>query len=515
VYPGTYAASAPERPAVVVAETGETLTYAELDRESTRLARALHDQGLRRGDVVAMLADNTPWAFVVYWAAQRSGLYITAINHHLSPDEAAYIVDDCGARVLVVAGQRPALRELAVALVDRTPGVAHRISFDGALDGYDDGAALLAATSAAPLTDQPRGADMLYSSGTTGRPKGIKPPLPDRQVDEPGDLMLAVFGRLYGFDEDTVYLSPAPVYHAAPLRYCGMIQSTGGTVVLMRRFDPEGALAAIAGHRVTHGQFVPTMFVRLLKLPQATKDAYDVSSLRVVVHAAAPCPVDVKRAMIDWWGPVLQEYYASTEANGVTLIDSPTWLEHPGSVGRAALGVVHICDDDGHEVPTGDVGTVYFEREEVPFAYHNDEAKTRAAQHPDHPTWTTTGDLGRVDEEGFLYLTDRKSFMIISGGVNIYPQEIEDALALHPAVLDVAVVGVPDEDMGESVLAVVSPEGEPSDDLAEELLAHLRARIAGYKVPKRLVFDDDLPRTPTGKLVKGQLRERYAAAGAA
>lgn len=514
MFPGTYAASTPERPAVVVAETGETLTYAELDRESTRLARALREQGLRRGDVVAMLADNTPRAFVVYWAAQRSGLYITAINHHLAPDEAAYIVSDCGARVLVVAGQRPALRELAVALVDRTPGVEHRISFGGALEGHADGAELLAATSAEPLADQPRGADMLYSSGTTGRPKGIKPPLPDRQVDEPGDLMLAVFGRLYGFGEDTVYLSPAPVYHAAPLRYCGMIQSTGGTVVMMQRFDPEAALAAIERHRVTHGQFVPTMFVRMLKLPAATRERYDVSSIRVAVHAAAPCPVDVKRAMIDWWGPVLQEYYASTEANGVTLIDSAAWLEHPGSVGRAALGVIHVCDDDGREVPTGDVGTVYFERDELPFAYHNDEARTRSAQHPEHPTWTTTGDLGRVDADGFLYLTDRRSFMIISGGVNIYPQEIEDALALHPRVLDVAVVGVPDEDMGESVLAVVTPEGEPSETLAEELLDHLRGRIAGYKVPRRLVFDDDLPRTPTGKLVKGQLRDRYATAGA-
>ena len=513
MYPGTFAASAPERPAVVVAETGETLTYAELDRESTRLARALSEQGLRRGDVVAMLADNTPWAFVVYWAAQRSGLYITAINHHLAPDEAAYIVDDCGARVLVVAGQRPALRELAAALTDRTPGVEHRLSLDGALEGHEDGAALLAATSAEPLADQPRGTDMLYSSGTTGRPKGIKPSLPDRQVDEPGDLMLAVFGRLYGFGEDTVYLSPAPVYHAAPLRYGGMIHSTGGTVVMMRRFDPEGALAAIAQHGVTHGQFVPTMFVRMLKLPQETRDRYEVSSLRIAIHAAAPCPVEVKQAMIAWWGPVLQEYYASTEANGVTLIDSPTWLEHPGSVGRAALGVLHICDDEDREVPTGDVGTVFFEREEIPFAYHNDDEKTRASQHPEHPTWTTTGDLGRVDDEGFLYLTDRKSFMIISGGVNIYPQEIEDALALHPQVLDVAVVGIPDDDMGESVLAVVTPEGEPSDTLAEELLDHVRGRISGYKVPKRLVFDDDLPRTPTGKLVKGQLRERYASAG--
>jgi long-chain acyl-CoA synthetase len=510
MYPGTFAATSPDRKAVIMAETGEGLTYRELEDGSIRLARTLHEHGLRRGDVVALLSDNHPRVFEVYWAAQRAGLLVTAVNHHLSAEEAAYIIDDCGARALVVSAAKD---ELASAIVDATPNVTLRLAFGGAVPGHRDYDEVVGAQSAEPMADQPRGGDMLYSSGTTGRPKGIKPTLPERQIDEPGDLYIAVFKPMYGFGEDTVYLSPAPVYHAAPLRFGATIQSTGGTVVMMHRFDPEQALAAIERYRVTHSQWVPTMFVRMLKLPDETKARYDVSSLRVAIHAAAPCPVEVKRAMIDWWGPVLYEYYSSSEANGITFIDSRQWLERPGSVGLAGLGTVHICDDEGRELAPREVGTVYFERDVVPFRYHNDPEKTRGAQHPEHETWTTTGDLGYVDDGGFLYLTDRKSFMIISGGVNIYPQEIEDVLTLHEAVDDVAVIGVPDEEMGESVFAVVapSPGHEPSDALAEELLEHVRGRIARYKTPRRLVFTDDLPRTPTGKLVKHRLRERYAA----
>lgn len=353
---------------------------------------------------------------------------------------------------------------------------------------------------------------MLYSSGTTGRPKGIKPALPDRQVgDAPGDTFTAVFGPLYGFDTDTVYLSPAPLYHAAPLRFGGVVHALGGTLVVMERFDAERALAAIERYRVTHSQWVPTMFVRMLKLDESVRTRYDLSSLKVAIHAAAPCPVDVKQAMIDWWGPVLYEYYASTEANGATFIDSEQWLRKPGSVGPAGMGTVRVCGDDGAELPTGEIGTIYFEREELPFAYHNDPDKTTQAIHPGHPTWTTTGDIGYIDADGFLFLTDRKAFMIISGGVNIYPQEIEDALALHPKVLDVGVIGIPDEEMGESVQAVVQPGPgvETGPELAAELREYLRARIAHYKVPRSFDFADELPRTPTGKLVKGKLRAQY------
>ncbi|MFG3615308.1 acyl-CoA synthetase [Nocardia sp. NPDC047654] len=509
MYPGAHVDRFPDKPAVVRAESGEVLTYRELEENSVRLARHLYDAGLRKGDHVALLSGNDPKVYEVYWAALRTGLYITAVNRHLSPSEISYIVNDCGARALIVSA---GLAGAAEQIVAQTPSVDIRLAFGGPVQGYKSYEDALAAASPEPLPGQPRGADMLYSSGTTGRPKGIKQPLPDRQVgDAPGDTYTAIFGPLYGFDTETVYLSPAPLYHAAPLRFGGVVHALGGTLVIMEKFDAEQALAAIERYRVTHSQWVPTMFVRMLKLDEAVRARYDVSSLRVAVHAAAPCPVDVKRAMIDWWGPILHEYYASTEANGATFIDSEQWLRKPGSVGRAGLGTIRVCGDDGAELPTGEIGTVYFERDEIPFAYHNDPAKTAEAVHPEHPTWTTTGDIGYVDEEGYLFLTDRKAFMIISGGVNIYPQEIEDALALHPRVLDVAVIGVPDEEMGESVKAVVQPAPgvEAGPELAAELRDYLRERIAHYKVPKSFDFADDLPRTPTGKLVKGKLRQRY------
>lgn len=336
-------------------------------------------------------------------------------------------------------------------------------------------------------------------------------PLPERQVDEPGDLLVSLFQRMYGLDSDDVYLSPAPVYHAAPLRWCGVFHALGATVVMMEKFDAEAALSAIEHYRVTATQMVPTMFVRMLKLPDEVRESYDVTSLKVAVHAAAPCPPDVKRQMISWWGPIIHEYYSSTEGNGVTFIDTEQWLRKPGSVGRSALGTIHICDDDGNELKNGEVGLVYFEREELPFEYHNDPEKTRSAQHPRHPTWTTIGDVGYVDDEGYLFLTDRKSFMIISGGVNIYPQEIEDVLVLHPGVHDVAVVGVPDSEMGEQVKAVVTSANgvEPGPDVERELIEHVRARVAHYKAPRSVDFVDELPRTSTGKLVKHKLRERY------
>ena len=511
MFPGTHAATNPDKPAVVMAGSGETLTYAELDRGSARLARYLHDAGLRRGDVIALISDNTPRLYEVYWAAQRSGLYVTAVNHHLAAPEAAYIVEDCGAKALIVSA---GVAGLAAAVEDHVD-VAVRLAFGGEIPGatgYTDYDRALAEVSAEPLAQQPRGADMLYSSGTTGRPKGIKPPLPDRQVDEPGDTYVAIFGQMYGFDSDTVYLSPAPLYHAAPLRFSATIQAIGGTVVVLERFDPEAALAAIEKFRVTHSQWVPTMFIRMLKLPDALRARYDVSSLRVAVHAAAPCPVEVKQKMIDWWGPVLHEYYAATESSGITFIDSAQWLAHPGSVGRGGvLGDVRICAEDGTVLEVGEVGTIYFERETRPFEYHNDPDKTKAAEHPEHANWTTTGDLGYLDDEGYLYLTDRKAFMIISGGVNIYPQEVEDCLALHPKVLDVAVIGIPDEEMGERVKAVVqAADGVPTGpELAEELISFVRERIAHYKAPSSVDFTDFLPRTATGKLVKRQVRERY------
>ncbi|MBQ7806586.1 acyl-CoA synthetase [Rhodococcus sp. (in: high G+C Gram-positive bacteria)] len=509
MYPGAYVATNPDKAAVIVAETGEAVTFAQLESNSIRIARVLHGLGLRRGDNLAVLATNNVQVFDIYWAAMRSGVYLTMVNWHLTAPEGAYIVEDCEAKVVIVDA---ALGELAETLSELVPRQVTRLSFGGQLDGYDSLDKAADMESDIPLPDQPRGADMLYSSGTTGRPKGIKPALPNRRIQDPGDQMTTMNQSVWGVTEDDIYLSPAPLYPAAPLRTCASVQALGGTVVMMNRFDPEKALEYIERYRVTYSQWVPTMFVRMLKLPQETRDRYDISSLRLAVHAAAPCPVDVKRKMIDWWGTILDEYYSSTELNGMTIVHSDEWLRKPGTVGRAALGVLHVCGENGEDLPSGEVGTLYFERDELPFNYHNAPEKTKEAQHPAHPTWTTTGDVGFMDEEGYLFLTDRKSFMIISGGVNIYPQEIENVLIEHSSVLDAAVIGLPDDEMGEIVMAVVEPvpEAEAGDALRDELLSHLRGQIAKYKLPRRLVFSADLPRTPTGKLVKGKLREHYS-----
>ncbi|MGI9125732.1 MAG: AMP-binding protein [Mycobacterium sp.] len=507
MYPGLHATTSPDKPAVIFADSGTVLTYRELDDNSAALARVLHDAGLRRGDVVAVLSDNRAEVMEVYWAAHRSGLYITAINHHLTAGEAAYIVRDSGARALIVSGS---LADLAVEVTAEVGPLDSMLAFGAAVPGFADYNEAL--KSAGPrLAEQPAGTVMLYSSGTTGFPKGIKPPLPRRNIDDPGDPILAIAGALYKLGADDVYLSPAPIYHAAPLRWCGMVQSLGATVVLMSKFDAEAALKYIEKYRVTASQMVPTMFVRMLKLDEEIRNRYDVSSMRVLIHAAAPCPVDVKRAMIDWFGPVVYEYYSSTEAHGMTFINSEEWLAHPGSVGRSVLGVLHICDDEGNELPAHSVGTVFFERDFMPFEYHNDSEKTTSAQHPAHSNWTTVGDLGYTDEDGYLYLADRKSFMIISGGVNIYPQETENVLAMHPAVFDVAVIGVPNPEMGEEVIALVqlAPWASGSAELAEELITYARDRIAHFKAPRTVDFVDSLPRTPTGKLAKGKLKEKY------
>ncbi|AIJ24656.1 MULTISPECIES: acyl-CoA synthetase [Amycolatopsis methanolica group] len=513
MYPGTHAQRTPDKPAVVIAESGAVRTYCELDDRSLRFARLLHDAGLRPGDVVALLSDNRLECFDVYWAAMRSGLYVTAVNRHLSADEVIYILRDSGAKALVVSA---GLAELAEEIGRYTDQVAVRHAFGGPVAGYDSFEAAIAAAEPS-LPAQPSGAAMLYSSGTTGKPKGVKPPLPPRAIDEPGDPIVGMLGAMYGITSDDVYLSPAPVYHAAPLRWSGVMHSLGATVVMMERFDPEGFLAAVERFGVTATQVVPTMFVRMLKLPEPVREKYAVSTLRLVVHAAAPCPPEVKRKMIEWWGPIVHEYYGSTEGNGITFIDTPQWLAKPGSVGRSMLGTIHICDESGDEVEAGQDGLVYFERDELPFEYHNDPEKTRSAQHPRYPTWTTVGDVGRVDEDGFLYLSDRKDFMIISGGVNIYPREVEDTLALHPLVADVAVIGVPDPEMGERVQAIVQPaQGvRTGPELEQELIGYVRDRIAHYKAPRAVTFTAELPRTPTGKLLKRVLKERFTTEGAA
>ncbi len=512
MFPGVHAVAAPGRPAIIMAGSGRTLTYAELDENSARLASALHELGLREGDVIALLSDNTPEAFEVFWAALRSGLYVTAINWHLAAAEVDYILADSGARALFVSA---GVRELAVAVAADVPTISARFAFGGQVDGYASYTGLLA--SAGPrLTDQPRGSEMLYSSGTTGRPKGIKPHRQPIQVDEPGDAVTALLQHAFKVTSDDVYLSPAPIYHAAPLKWSAGVHALGGTVVLMEHFDAEASLAAIERYRVTVTQMVPTMFVRMLQLPEGIRNKRDISSLRLAVHAGAPCPPDVKDSMIDWWGPILVEYYGSTEGHGVSIITAQEAKTKRGSVGKAVLGVVHICDDDGAELADGEVGLVYFERDVAAFSYHNDPEKTADARHSAHETWSTVGDLGYVDEDGYLFLTDRKSFMIISGGVNIYPQEIENVLTMHPQIFDVAVIGVPDAEMGEQVKAVVQLRDgvEPSDELAADLISHVRDRVAHFKAPRSVDFVDELPRSATGKLVKRTLQARYVEATA-
>jgi fatty-acyl-CoA synthase len=437
----------------------------------------------------------------------RSGLYVVPINRYLTAPEIAYIVQDCGAKAIVSTIARG---EVAAALAPLIPDCPHRLMAGGVVPGWESYEARTAEYPPTPIDTQWMGDTMMYSSGTTGRPKGILRALPEQTIDK------TVFRRVpmlvsYGFGVNTVYLSPAPLYHSAPCNFVLGTQFLGGTAVVMERFDPIEALRAIERHRVTHSQWVPTMFVRMLKLLPEQRAGFDLSSHRVAIHAAAPCPAETKRAMIDWWGAIVHEYYGASEGNGLTQITSAEWLAHPGAVGRATQGIVHICDENGDDLPAGATGLVYFERDVMPFQYHNDPAKTRQAQHPQHPTWTAIGDIGHLDADGYLYLTDRQSFMIISGGVNIYPRQIEDVLVQHPAVADVAVLGVPDADLGEAVKAVVELiEGaEPSEPLAADLLDYARAHLARYMVPRSVDFIDALPRLPTGKLYKQQLRSRY------
>jgi long-chain acyl-CoA synthetase len=521
MYPGSFAASAPERPAVVMAgrsaTSGEVVTYRQLDAEANRLSHVLRSAGLRPGDHVALCLENTARFLPVIWGCHYAGLYYTAMSSRLTTEEMAYIIDDCGAQGFITSSYKA---EQAGELADQMPRVKLRLMLDGAIDGYDPYEDVIAAQPTTPLEEERlEGQDMLYSSGTTGRPKGVKVPMLDAPLGEGADSVTGLCTLLFGADESAVYLSPAPLYHAAPLRFCRAVQRLGGTVIVMEHFDPEQYLALVQEHRVTFSQVVPTMFIRMLKLPEEVRARYDLSSLRAVVHAAAPCPAEVKAQIIEWFGPVIHEYYAGTEGNGFVYCNSTDWLAHRGTVGRALVGAVHIVGEDGEEVPTGESGTVYFEGEAAStFEYHNDPEKTASSRDPKGRGWSTLGDVGYLDDEGFLYLTDRRAYMIITGGVNVYPQEAENVLALHPKVNDVAVFGVPNDDFGEEVKAVVEPVSmdDAGPDLERELITYCKDHLADVKCPRSVDFRPELPRHPTGKLYKRLLKDEYwAAAGRA
>ncbi len=505
MHPSVHARATPDKAAYIMAASGETVTYGQLAARSNQGAHLLRSLGIQAGDAISIFMDNNPRYYEVLWAAQRSGIRFTCISSKLTAGEVEYIVSDSGSKVLIASA---AVADVALIVAPLIPGVKLFMTC-GAQAPYADFEATRAAMPATSIPDESAGSAMLYSSGTTGRPKGVKragdgAPQP---IDAPSPLAM-LSQMLFGMNGDTVYLSPAPLYHAAPLGWSMGVHQLGGTVVMMERFDAEQALSDIEKYRVTSAQWVPTHFVRMLKLPEETRKRYDVSSLKSVFHAAAPCPVPVKEQMIAWWGPIIGEYYAGTEGNGLCYISSQEWLQKKGSVGKGLTAPVRICDDEGNPLPPRAEGIVYFEGGGE-FEYHNAPGKT--AESRNRHGWTTLGDVGWLDEGGYLFLTDRKSFMIISGGVNIYPQEIENLLIGHPKVADVAVVGAPHEEMGEQVVAVVQPaEGvEPSDELAAELSAFARANLSHVKTPRRIDFMSELPRHATGKLYKRLIRDAY------
>lgn len=502
-----WAVAQPDKLAIRFTDLELALTYGELDARVNRTAQWLVSLGLKPGDVIALLLENRPELIEIALAARLVGLFYTPISTHFKPFEIEHVLKDCGARLLITSAAMAAIaKELADAVIvkdkycfmldEASPGYQ---SFTAALDKFDPGAS---------LPERPTGRDFLYSSGTTGLPKGVRKPLvpfADRLKEDPE---VAAWKKAYGFDQHAVYLSTAPLYHAAPLRFVMRTLECGGTCIVLAKFKPEAALAAIAQYGATHSQWVPTMFVRMLELPQEIRQQYDISSMRMMVHSAAPCPVRVKEAMIEWWGPVITEYYGGTEGVGLAVIDSHDWLQHKGSVGRVVLGQLHIVDDEGNELPTGEIGCVYF-ADGPRFKYHNAPEKTGAAYND--RGWATYGDLGHVDQDGYLYLSDRRADLIISGGVNVYPQEIENVLIQHPSVADVAVVGVTNEEFGEEVRAVVQlrVSCEPGEELKKELIEFCRQRLSGIKVPRSVVFEVALPRQDNGKLLRRVLKDRF------
>lgn len=509
MHPRFHAETSPDAPAAILADSGAMLTYGELETRANQGAQYFRRLGLKPGQTIAIWFANVLEYYEVYWAAQRAGLYITPVSTKLTAEEAAYILNDSDTQLLVASGDIRPLSELRGMAAKAVPHLQTILTVGLSADGLDDWRTTISVFPATPITDETAGFHMVYSSGTTGRPKGIRLPLTGGPATEPHMLAQQQEAR-YGTGPHSVYLSPAPLYHTAPLAFTTSVHRLGGTVIILPKFTPEAALEAIQRYRVTITQMVPTMFLRMLRLPDAQRLSYDVSSLQYVIHAAAPCPIATKEAMIDWLGPIIYEYYGGSEGNGSTFITPEEWLEKKGSVGKATWGILHICNEDGRELPAGEQGIIYFEGG-WDFKYLNDEEKTRDSRHPEHPGWSALGDVGYMDEDGYLFLTDRKSFMIISGGVNVYPQEAENLLIVHPKVADVAVVGVPSSEMGEEVKAVVQPRewNDAGPELEAELIAYCREHLSAIKCPRSIDFDPELPRHETGKLYKRGIRDRY------
>jgi long-chain acyl-CoA synthetase len=495
------------KPAVILYPSGTVVTFEELEARANRLAHYFRRAGLREGDAVAILMENNEHIHAIMWAARRSGLYYVPINTHLTALEAAYIIDNSAAKAIIGSA---ALRKTCENIAEHLPGGLPDLLMiaDDDLNDWQCYPECVAQQPDTPIEDEREGDLLQYSSGTTGRPKGIKRELPHVSPAEAPGMMSALVE--FWMNPDAIYLSPAPLYHTAPSVWSMSAQAGGITTVVMEKFDPEGCLDAIQRYQVTHGQFVPAMFTRMLKLPERVRNSYDLSSLHRVMHAAAPCPVEIKKQVIDWWGPIVDEYYASSEAIGSTMIGAEEWLAHPGSVGKPMLCEIHILDEDGNELAPGQPGEIYFGGGYA-FEYLNDAEATGACRNKHG--WVTVGDVGYLDEDGYLFLTDRRHHMIISGGVNIYPQETENLLVTHPKVLDAAVFGIPDDEMGQSVKAVVQTvdPADATDQFADELLTWLRERLSHYKCPRSISFDAQLPRTDTGKLFKAELVKKYSA----
>ncbi|HYZ92137.1 MAG TPA: AMP-binding protein [Actinomycetota bacterium] len=488
----------PDEPAIISAAGDRT--WAELDGRTNQLVRAMRARGIEPGQSIALVCSNRPEFAETYLAAARNGLRLTPINWHLGADEMAYIINDCDASLLVGDERFAKVCAEAATLAPKTKV---RLGIGGPIEGFEDYEAALDGESSEPVENEGIGTTMLYTSGTTGRPKGVfrRRAAPRRAQNE------AV--RLH--EDGDLHLCTGPLYHAAPLAFSlGLPYLWGIGVVIMDGWDPEETLRLIEKHRVTHVHLVPIMFHRLLSLPEEVRSRYDVSSLKRIGHGAAPCPVHVKKAMIEWVGPIIWEYYAATEGAG-TSVESDEWLTKPGTVGKVPENHVEIRDDEGNVVPTGEVGTIYLRAPEEPetrFEYYKDTDKTSRAYSGD---FFTLGDMGYVDEDGYLFLTDRSADLIISGGVNIYPAEVDAVMLTHPAVRDSCTIGIPNEEWGEEVMGIIElkPSFEPSDELANELIAYSRERLAHFKCPKSIAFDADLPRHETGKLYRRLVRERY------